>query len=69
MRAISSGLIFLTIELPDGTILQVKLAGIEHIADDMQWLLYAIRGDAFEGLPAGSLDMTEEEKIYRAYNT
>ncbi len=69
VRAISSGLIFLTIELPDGTILQVKLAGIEHIADDMQWLLYAIRGDAFEGLPAGSLDMTEEEKIYRAYNT
>lgn len=69
VRAVTSGLIFLTIELPDGTVLQVKLAGIENIADDMQWLLYAIRGDAFEGLPAGSLDMTEEEKIYRAYNT
>ena len=23
----------------------------------------------FEGLPAGSLDMTEDEKIYRAYST
>ncbi|MBP5181264.1 MAG: FtsQ-type POTRA domain-containing protein [Clostridiales bacterium] len=69
VRVVSSGLIFMTIELPDGTVLQVKLAGIENIADDMQWLLYAIRGDAFEGLPAGSLDMTEEEKIYRAYNT
>lgn len=69
VRIVSSGLIFLTVELPDGTILQVKLAGVENIDENMQWLLYAIRADAFEGLPAGSLDMTEEEKIYRAYST
>jgi cell division septal protein FtsQ len=69
IRVVSSGLIFLTVELPDGTVLQVKLAGVENIDENMQWLLYAIRADAFEGLPAGSLDMTEEEKIYRAYNT
>lgn len=69
VRIVSSGLIFLTVELPDGTMLQVKLAGVENIDDNMQWLLYAIRADAFEGLPAGSLDMTDEEKIYRAYNT
>ena len=69
IRVLSSGLIFLTIELPDGTVLQVKLAGVENIDDNMQWLLYAIRADAFEGLPAGSLDMTDDEKIYRAYDT
>lgn len=69
VRIVSSGLIFLTVELPDGTVLQVKLAGVENIDENMQWLLYAIRADAFEGLPAGSLDMTEEEKIYRAYST
>ena len=69
VRVVSSGLIFLTVDLPDGTTLQVKLAGVEDIDENMQWLLYAIRADAFEGLPAGSLDMTEEEKIYRAYNT
>ena len=69
IRVLSSGLIFLTVALPDGTILQVKLAGVENIDDNMQWLLYAIRADAFEGLPAGSLDMTDEEKIYRAYDT
>ena len=69
VRAVPSGLIFMTIELPDDTVLQVKLNGIETIADDMQWLLYSIRADAFEGLPAGSLDMTEEEKIYRAYDS
>ena len=28
-----------------------------------------MRGFADEGLPAGSLDMTEDEKIYRAYST
>lgn len=69
IRVLSSGMIFLTIELPDGTVLQVKLAGVENIDDNMQWLLYAIRADAFEGLPAGSLDMTDDEKIYRAYDT
>lgn len=69
IRVVSSGLIFLTVELPDGTILQVKLDGVENIDENMQWLLYAIRADAFEGLPAGSLDMTEEEKIYRAYSS
>lgn len=69
IRIVSSGLIFLTVELPDSTVLQVKLAGVENIDENMQWLLYAIRADAFEGLPAGSLDMTEEEKIYRAYST
>ena len=69
VRIVSSGLIFLTVELPDGTELQVKLDGVENIDENMQWLLYAIRADAFEGLPAGSLDMTEDEKIYRAYST
>ena len=69
IRVLSSGMIFLTIELPDGTVLQVKLAGVENIDDNMQWLLYAIRADAFAGLPAGSLDMTDDEKIYRAYDT
>lgn len=69
VRIVSSGLIFLTVELPDGTVLQVKLAGVENIDENMQWLLYAIRADAFEGLPAGSLDMTEDEKIYRAFST
>ncbi len=69
IRIVPSGMIFVTVALPDGTILQVKLAGIEDIADNMQWLLYSIRGGAFENLPAGSLDMTQEEKIYHAYDT
>lgn len=68
VRIVSSGLIFLTVELPNGSVLQVKLAGVENIDENMQWLLYAIRGGAFEDLPAGSLDMTDEEKIYHAYN-
>lgn len=69
IRIVPSGMIFVTVALPDGTTLQVKLAGIEDIADNMQWLLYSIRGGAFDDLPAGSLDMTQEEKIYHAYDT
>ncbi|MCQ2515763.1 MAG: FtsQ-type POTRA domain-containing protein [Saccharofermentans sp.] len=69
VRIVPSGMIFVTVALPDGTILQVKLAGIEDIAENMQWLLYSIKGGAFDDLPAGSLDMTQEEKIYHAYDT
>lgn len=69
VRIVPSGMIFVTVSLPDGTELQVKLAGIEDIAENMQWLLYSIRGGAFDNLPAGSLDMTQEEKIYHAYDT
>lgn len=69
VRIVPSGMIFVTVALPDGTMLQVKLSGIEGIADNMQWLLYSIRGGAFDNLPAGSLDMTQEEKIYHAYDS
>lgn len=68
VRIVPSGMIFVTVLLPDGTMLQVKLAGIEDIAENMQWLLYSIKGGAFDDLPAGSLDMTQEEKIYHAYD-
>lgn len=69
VRIVPSGIIFVTVNLPDGTELQVKLAGIEDIAEDMQRLLYFIKADAFEDLPAGVLDMTDDEEIYRAYDS
>ncbi|MCQ2531096.1 MAG: FtsQ-type POTRA domain-containing protein [Saccharofermentans sp.] len=67
IRIIKSGMLFITVELPDGADLQVKLKDISSISDDMQWLIYAIEENAFEGLPDGVLDMTGEEYIYRDY--
>ena len=67
IRIISSGTFFVTVVLPDGVDLQVKLRNMNTITDDMQWLVYSITENAFEGLPGGVLDMTGEEYIYRMY--
>lgn len=67
VRIVSSGVIFITVTLPEGADLQVKLKDINTITDDMHWLVYAIEESSFEGLPDGVLDMTGDEYIYREY--
>lgn len=68
IRVIPGGNIFLTVVTPSGSELQVKLASLDNITEDMSWLRYAVLKGAFEGLPDGALDMTGEEKIYRRYD-
>ena len=68
IRIIPGGNIFLTIALPSGSELQVKLKDVVNINDDMAILRRAIIMDTFEGLPNGSFDMTGEEYIYRKYD-
>lgn len=68
IRIIPGGNIYLTIILPSGSQLQVKLNDIANINDDMAILRRAIIMDTFEGLPNGSFDMTGEEYIYRKYD-
>ena len=65
VRIIPSGLIFITLELPEGSVLQVKLDDIDNISDDMHWLMYAIEEGAMRDLPHGALDMTGDEYIFR----
>lgn len=67
IRIVPGGSIFLTFILPSGSSLQVKLEAIDNINDDMNWLIYAIEENAFDGLPDGALDMTGDEYIYREY--
>ncbi len=67
IRILPSGMIFMTITLPNGSTLQVKLADVETITDDMHWLLFAIEEGVFNDLPDGSLDMTDDNRIYRQY--
>ena len=67
VRIVPSGIIFMMVYLPDGTSLQVKLANMATIGDDIHWLAYAIENDAFKGLPDGVLDMTDSDNIYREY--
>lgn len=68
IRIIPGGNIFLTITLPSGSELQVKLKDVVNINDDMAILRRAIIMDTFEGLPNGSFDMTGDEYIYRKYD-
>lgn len=65
VRIVPSGLIFITLELPEGSVLQVKLDDIDNISDDMHWLMYAIEEGAMKDLPHGALDMTGDEYIFR----
>ncbi|MBR6484557.1 MAG: FtsQ-type POTRA domain-containing protein [Clostridiales bacterium] len=65
VRIVPSGLIFITITLPEGSELQVKLDDIDNISDDMHWLMYAIEEGAMRDLPHGALDMTGDEYIFR----
>lgn len=67
LRLIPGGEIFLTIKIPNGNMLQVKLADVDGINDDMNWLLAAIEQGEFDSLPDGVMDMTGEEYIYREY--
>ena len=67
VRMLPSGNFFLTIYLPEGSILQVKLKEIDNINEDMSQLCFAILEGAFDNLPDGVLDMTDEEFIYREY--
>ena len=60
-------MIFMTITLPNGSTLQVKLADVETISDDMHWLIFAIEEGVLNDLPDGSLDMTDDNRIYRQY--
>ena len=67
VRILPSGNFFLTVYLPSGSELQVKLKSIDNINENMSQLCYAITEGAFEDLPNGVLDMTGEEFIYREY--
>ena len=68
IRIIPSGMIFMTVTLPNGSSLQVKLSDIDEIADDMHWLMFVIEEGKFNDLPDGALDMTGEEPIYSEYD-
>ncbi|MBO4635695.1 MAG: FtsQ-type POTRA domain-containing protein [Clostridiales bacterium] len=67
VRIIPSGMIFLTIKLPDSTTVQVKLKDIDTITDQMNWLVYVVEEGKLDDLPDGVLDMTGEESIFRPY--
>lgn len=67
IRIIPGGNTFLTVILPSGSELQVKLKDMDTIIENMSWLRYAVISDAFEGFPDGALDMTGERIIYRKY--
>lgn len=67
LRMTPGGYIFLTLKLPSGSYLQVKIADITSRMEDMAWLRYAITQNAFDNLPNGALDMTGDEYIYREY--
>lgn len=67
IRIIPGGNIFLTIDLPSGTELQVKLKDISNINEDMSWLRYAVIKDSFKDLEDGAFDMTGDTYIYRKY--
>ena len=62
-----NGTFFLTITLPNGSSLQVKLNDIESISDDMNWLVFSIEDGVFNDFPDGALDMTGERPIYNEY--
>lgn len=68
IRILPSGMIFMTITLPNGSSLQVKLNDIETIADDMHWLVFVIEEGKLNDLPDGALDMTGEQPIYSEYD-
>lgn len=68
VRMLPSGNFFLTIYLPEGSVLQVKLKEINNITEDMSQLCFSIMEGAFYDLPDGVLDMTDEEFIYREYS-
>ena len=68
IRIIPGGTIFLTVNMPSGTELHVKLDSVADINEDMEFLRRAIITDTFDGFPDGSFDMTGEEYIYRKYN-
>ena len=67
IRILPSGMIFLTVTLPNNSTLQVKLADIDTIADDMHWLMFVIEEGKFNDLPDGALDMTGDQPIYSEY--
>lgn len=68
IRIIPGGNIFLTIVLPTGSELHVKLNSVVDVNEDMALLRRAIVMNTFDGLPDGSFDMTGDEYIYRKYN-
>ena len=68
IRILPSGMIFMTITLPNESSLQVKLADIDTIADDMHWLMFVIEEGKFNDLPDGALDMTGDQPIYSEYD-
>ena len=67
IRMMPNGTFFLTITLPNGSSLQVKLNDIESISDDMNWLVFSIEDGVFNDFPDGALDMTGERPIYNEY--
>ena len=68
VRVLPSGYIFLTIRLPNGHTLQVKIDSLEQISTQTAWLLYVIDSKVFDnGFPSGALDMTGDEYIYRQF--
>jgi len=68
IRIIPTGMIFMTVNLPNGSVLQVKFADIEDIGDSMHWIMFVITEGDFNDLPDGVLDMTDEEPLYRQYD-
>lgn len=67
IRILSSGIYFLSVRLPGGAAMQVKLKEVDSINEKMQWLVNALESGSFDGLPDGVLDMTGDEAIYREY--
>ena len=68
VRILPSGYIFLTVYLPSGNLIQIKLNGTDNIGDHMAWLLYASNSNSLDKLTAdGSLDMTGDEYIFDEY--
>lgn len=68
IRILPSGMIFMTITLPNGSSLQVKFADIDTIADDMHWIVFVIEEGKLNDLPDGVLDMSGDQPIYSEYD-
>lgn len=68
IRILPSGMIFMTITLPNGSTLQVKFSEIDSISDDMHWIVFVIEEGKLNDLPDGVLDMTGDQPIYSEYD-
>ncbi len=68
IRLVPSGYFFMTVTLPNGSTLLVKLSELEKVSDDMHWLMFVIQEGKLNDFPDGVLDMTDEDPIYGQYD-